>query len=292
MDIKLIFREIAAQLQSEFTQSGQSTHTLTMGNQRENALMKFLQQRIPFQYRLLKGEIVSSKTGSSEHFDLIIFDASRAPIWKDNGISIVPIEGVCGVIEVKSSLSKTELLSGLNKIKQLRFMSPRDTCQITGPGMVNSFLRPYPFGVVFGYQLSSNSLKSLASNLIEFEETENRVNWPNALVVLNEGVIHHLGFYNTGCQSLFGTERFFNSGLTELRVVPLRFGDETLFEFTNILFELLNTTYIGEFNPAVYRRSPSKIGNHWVFGYKVRQTREGGWLGLNKVAIDSIYNYI
>jgi len=287
MDLNLIFREISKNLLSEFEQSGEYGHTVTQGSYREDQLAEFLRDgRLPHKYKVLKGEIVSSKTGTAEHFDLIIFDSSRAPIWKQSqSISVVPIEGVSGIIEVKSSLSKAELRDALEKIKKLREMVPISHAQITAPGTTNAYPRPSPFGLVFGYQLSNNSLESLAQNLTEYEKDLEIYYWPNCVAVLNEGLLYHLcKGYGEGLK----VEEFKDAE----GVWPVHFGDETLFQFFNAVFYLLNTIHIGEFDPVPYTMLPVKIGDHYVNEHTVaHDTETGELLVLNEKGINEIFNY-
>ena len=68
-------------------------------------------------------------------------------------LQIFPIESVYGIIEVKSSLSKDELLDSLEKIKTLKSLVPRESIQIKGPIFETAYPRPMPFGIVFSYSL-------------------------------------------------------------------------------------------------------------------------------------------
>ena len=63
---------------------------------------------------------------SPGHRDIIIHDALNAPVLFKGKTAVVPIESVYGIIEVKSSLSKTELLDTLAKIQAFKRLAPRD----------------------------------------------------------------------------------------------------------------------------------------------------------------------
>lgn len=88
------------------------------GNTGESAFRNFLTKFLPKKYGVTSGFIISSVFDSLEkipHYDVIIYDQINAPIlWEDintdqsiEGLSkAIPVEFVCGVIEIKSSLNR------------------------------------------------------------------------------------------------------------------------------------------------------------------------------------------
>ena len=88
----------------------------------------------------------------------------------DETVQVFPIDCVYGIIEVKSELSKIEFLDGLEKIKIFKAMALGGMVQQSVAGawkLVHP--RPRPFGMVFAYNLSKNSLESLVDNLRVWE---------------------------------------------------------------------------------------------------------------------------
>jgi hypothetical protein len=103
--------------------------------------------------------------------------------------SLVPIEGVYGAIEVKSRLSKSEVLSAARSLRQLKTF-PREELVVHRLGGVETYgRRTTPFGVVIGFQLANNSLDSLAANITEFENESDVPLAVNMVIVMGRGMI-------------------------------------------------------------------------------------------------------
>ena len=80
----------------------------------------------------------------------------------DESIQVFPIEGVYGIIEVKSELSKEKLYEGLEVIKRLKLMAPKGRAISFTPMGSVLIDSPIPFGIIFAYELKDNSLESRA----------------------------------------------------------------------------------------------------------------------------------
>ncbi len=101
------------------------------GNTGESAFRNFLTKFLPKKYGVTSGFIISSVFDSLEkipHYDVIIYDQINAPIlWEDintdqsiQGLSkAIPVEFVCGVIEIKSSLNRKAVKEGVEKLEEL-----------------------------------------------------------------------------------------------------------------------------------------------------------------------------
>jgi len=103
---------------------------------------------------------------------------------------VLPIEGVYGVIEVKSGLSKAELVDAAAKIEAFKRLAPRDLTVIRTREYVTVHRPSRPFGIVFGFDLVDNSLDSLLSNWHEANLAIHDVNYmANLVAVLSEGLL-------------------------------------------------------------------------------------------------------
>src|SRR5450830_224147 len=118
MEVKRIFRGVSAKLLSDFNVSAMYEHQGNKGSFREGALRDFLvSDRMPSKYGLGTGEIVSSHGEVSKQSDLIVFDRLNSiPLLYSDTVQVFPVESVYGVVEVKSKLSKDELLKALENI--------------------------------------------------------------------------------------------------------------------------------------------------------------------------------
>ena len=122
MNIKKIYRNLSDKFILDFENSSEINHNGNIGEYREKSLKEFLENgRLPQRYAIGNGEIISSVSGVSKQSDLIIYDSVEGLSFegKDN-LKIFPIESVCGIIEVKSCLSKEKLLEGLENIKSVK----------------------------------------------------------------------------------------------------------------------------------------------------------------------------
>ena len=196
MDIKKVFRGISQKLQSDFEISSEINHQGNKGTYRESALRDFLLSgRLPKRFGIGTGEIIGPTRKVSKQSDLVIFDQlDGMSLVYDNDVQIYPIESIFGVIEVKSKLSKTELIKSLENIKSVKSLCPNESVtKITNSLISMTYQRPKSFGVVFAYALSNNSLESLLENLREWERENSKEYWPNLVVVLGEGILYHYG---------------------------------------------------------------------------------------------------
>jgi hypothetical protein len=182
---------IEATILAQFQASGFVEHSGDKGENREDILRDFLSKHLPPRYGVTKGEILTSEGDRSHSADVIIYDAVNCPVLYAERTAILPVEGVYGIIEVKSALSKAELINALSKIKQFKELAPRNLSLIETREYM-TFLRPSrPFGIVLGFRHADNSLASLERNWVEFNQEAHYVNtFANLIVVLGSGLIH------------------------------------------------------------------------------------------------------
>lgn len=182
---------IEATILAEFKSSGFIEHSGDKGENRESILRGFLEKQLPPRYGVTKGEILTPEGNRSQSADVIIYDAVNCPLLYADRTAILPIEGVYGIIEVKSTLSKAELVDALTKVRRFKELAPRNLSPIETREYV-TLLRPSrPFGIVFGFQHGDNSLESLHGNWRDFNQEAHYVNlFANLIVVLGSGLIH------------------------------------------------------------------------------------------------------
>lgn len=131
--------------------------------------------------------------------------------------SILPIEGVYGIIEVKSTLSKSEFVDAASKVESFKKLAPRELGIISNRDSVSLHRASRPFGIVIGYQLSNNSLNSLKSNWEEQSHKVHDVNYfTNLVCVLGEGLLHYeqVNLSKGLKELLLDTDEFVNLVLT------------------------------------------------------------------------------
>lgn len=203
MDVRQLFRGISTKLLVDFETSAGMNHQGNKGAFRESALREFLSDnRLPARFGLGTGEVVSSFGGVSRQSDIVVYDRLNSiPLLYNESVQVFPIESVYGVIEIKSRLSKEELIKSLDNIKSIKDLVIGGGAAYSSPMATKAHNDSRPFGIVFAYALASNSLESLTENLKDWERENPSKFWPNMIVVLGEGIIQHYGDGAMACLS-------------------------------------------------------------------------------------------
>lgn len=259
MNVQQVFRKIAIKLAADFGMSAEVTHDGSKGSLREDALRGFLKDRLPGMCATGSGEIVGPRNDStSQQCDLIIYDRLHGvPLLYGETSQVYPIECVFGTVEVKSSLSKEKLIDGLQKIRSVKSLVPNENVTHSAmPGFASTTPRARPFGIVFAYQLSGNSLRSLADNVKEWEAEISDEFWPNLVVVLGEGVILH--------SAEKGQLVLRNEHLRGSRPIWLGYGEDSLFHAYAAILDLASSTRLGAPNIRRYYDLPKLLGRYSV----------------------------
>jgi hypothetical protein len=121
-------------LWTSFEASGALKHSLSQGESREAAIASFLRAQLSTRFGVTSGEAVDAEGRSSTQLDVMIFDAHGVPkLYSGAAASILPVEGLLSVIEVKTELRSKDVAAvchAVNKLAELRpygeqFVTPR-----------------------------------------------------------------------------------------------------------------------------------------------------------------------
>jgi len=191
----MLFESTAKVMAAEFDRARAAVqHHGDRGGNLELLLATFLRDHLPNRYGVIKGEAITKNGQHSHAIDIMIYDKATCPVLYSSGTAVVPIEGVFGIIEVKSSLSKAELEDAAAKIRKFKELAPRELGVIQTREYVTVHRPSRPFGLIFGYQLAGNSLGSLTDNLITFHrQVYNTDYFVNLVAVLGTGNIYMEG---------------------------------------------------------------------------------------------------
>jgi hypothetical protein len=100
-------------------------HQGLAGTLREIFVGNLLQPLIPPGFGIGRGKVIDSNGGSSAECDVIIYNRSiLPPILYDEKLGVFPIEACIYAIEVKSTLTSTELDDTIRKCRQLWSLTP------------------------------------------------------------------------------------------------------------------------------------------------------------------------
>lgn len=96
-------------------------HQLTKGELRELFVNSVLRHFLTQQFSITSGIIVNQKGDESHQHDIIIYDNRKLPPFiQESNISVLPIEAVLAVIEVKTRLDAQAILKTEKNFKRLR----------------------------------------------------------------------------------------------------------------------------------------------------------------------------
>lgn len=185
-----LLRAAGVQLLAEFQEIRQcNPHAGDLGTEAEEILKKFLADRLPKRFGIESGIVIGQKGIISRQTDLIIYDAMNSPIYRvGKKTQIVPRDNVAVVVEVKSKLSKDQLVDAAEKIASVKCMPVRPHSGMDQPVAKSPMVNFSTLGVVFAYD-AYTSLETLAENLKEINELRHSREWIDFVIVLNMGTI-------------------------------------------------------------------------------------------------------
>ena len=148
-------------------------HNLEDGKYREYLVTKVLQKIIPSKYSITNGFIIDSDNNISQEMDVIIYDKNYVPPFFDETYTVVPIEAVIAVIQVKTTLKSDTLndsIKNLNSIDKLNSKTGGKIISANGTLITEKrYIKPYK--IIIAYQTTytdshdfSNIMKDIDVN--------------------------------------------------------------------------------------------------------------------------------
>ena len=165
--VKQISEQLNAMLTAKMGQAEMLQHNLEKGLGNEQCLRDLLLDFLPRRYGVAKGKIANSGGIMSRHLDVIIYDAINCPTLfiDEHENQILPIEGVFGVIEVKTTLSTKTLADAYQNLGSVFDLGPR----IDRP--LNNYVTACPpFLHVFAFQ-DARPIAKVAKQFAELSRT-------------------------------------------------------------------------------------------------------------------------
>ena len=153
---------------------GQTPHRPDIGDNRENIIIKFLNNHLPDCLRAVQGGVILSHTGiTSGQIDVIIINNSF-PKFEHNNKSYILAESVVKIISVKSKLdvtSLTEALNNINTVPDYCDASLKVKVGITSvPELTKKMKSHWPLKYVFAFD--GTNLDGIYGRLTEFVQRE------------------------------------------------------------------------------------------------------------------------
>jgi hypothetical protein len=253
------FMYAQVQMLQDYEKSKDVGHPRDVGDIREEILYKFLAESgyVPSRYGLASTRVrVASPSGHlSKELDIVFRDPlDSISLMRREGIyEVLPVESVYGVIQVKSRLTKEEIVKGLDNIASFKQLV-RDASVQTGPFHARSPMTNRGFGFLFAYD--SDLVWSEIVRLVEeFAKANDKRVWANGVFILKQGLILH-GDGTLG--------RFQNYELDQINEVKMfGFPDRQgagLYNFYRILLSVLRATRVHPVPQDSYYRLPLIAG--------------------------------
>ncbi len=96
-------------------------HPVSKGDASEKVWLDMLSNYLPERYRAAKAHVVDSEGNFSDQIDVVVFDRQYTPfIFKFEGQTIIPAEGVYAVFETKQELTAQHVDYAQKKIASVR----------------------------------------------------------------------------------------------------------------------------------------------------------------------------
>lgn len=137
-----LMKTASAELQLSLTKiRSSSNHSLSIGQNLESSVRKFLRTHLHDGVGIAQGQIVDTAGSMSSQLDIILYDAAATPtlfLSEDENHRLIPVEGVIGVVEVKSELSASTLPSIIQNMQSVKALRKSAFHQETAPRVIET----------------------------------------------------------------------------------------------------------------------------------------------------------
>lgn len=151
--LKNIFDNLESSLKNEMRIRIQ--HNLEDGKYREYLVKRILSKIVPSKYEITNGFVIDSQNNKSDEMDIIIYDKSYVPPFFDETYTVVPIESVIAVIQVKTTLTWDQLgksIDNLNSIDKLKTKIGGKIISAKGAGIIEEERFVAPYKIIVSYK--------------------------------------------------------------------------------------------------------------------------------------------
>ncbi|OHX38467.1 hypothetical protein BJL95_09220 [Methylomonas sp. LWB] len=103
-----------------------ATHHLSAGENREDLVRAFLTEHLPKRFGVESGMVISHEGRFSNQADLVVVDAlNNSPLYGTSRNQLWPVEAVYSLLEIKTTLSPTELKDSIAKGRRFKTLQRR-----------------------------------------------------------------------------------------------------------------------------------------------------------------------
>lgn len=179
--------------EASFESSSVFEHNLSKGEHREKPIQTFFRDLLPNKFSVTSGEIIDYKGNTSPQSDVIIFrNSDGIPLFQTEP-TIIQVESVMSIIEVKSKITAAEYKDCLIKTEKINRLKPfGKTIQQSERGRKPGSSDTRIFTSIFAY--SSDMKGSLKDEYKRYLNKANELNISPLLIdriyILNKGIIN------------------------------------------------------------------------------------------------------
>ena len=120
-DVAREMRARSASIRRDF-----ASHHLSAGENREDLVAHFLEDHLPKRFGISSGMVISHDGAFSNQADLVVVDAlNNAPLHAGQHNQLWPVEAVYALIEVKTTLSPSDLEDAIAKCRRFKALKQR-----------------------------------------------------------------------------------------------------------------------------------------------------------------------
>jgi hypothetical protein len=265
------FHTISRQMAEQIRLISQEiSHPGMKGDSGEELIRQFLKKYLPKKYSIAQGKVVDFTGNESKQIDIIIYDALQTiPFYTDEKNSIIPIENVFAIIEVKTAVNKAKLIEAIEVFKSsFDLQAPSEYFNALNGGLAVKDLSLYnhfkfhPKCFLLGLDSSrSITTETLMYNYLSYVK-EKHINFP---------IISFCGILN---------ESFFTDSINEEKAEHAKEPCEVYLNKKNdntLLFFLLNL--VGNMDLNLKKRQPD-YSLYLTFYNKLssKERLSDGWL--------------
>lgn len=136
-------------------------NNLEDGMYREYLVKKVLEKIVPSKYCITDGFVIDSDNNISKQMDIIIYDRNYVPPFFDETYSVVPVEAVIAVIQVKTTINNKSLKDSVDNLNSISHLNSKIGGQIISASdgkMITEkrYIMPYKIIVAYRTEKSEN----------------------------------------------------------------------------------------------------------------------------------------
>ena len=136
-------------------------HNLEDGKYREYLVKRILDKIVPSKYSITNGFIIDSENNISRDMDVIIYDKNYVPPFFDETYTVVPIEAVIAVIQVKTTLDTKSLSDSIKNLNSIDHLKSKTGGKIISANKIEiveekRYILPYKIIVAYSSKYAEN----------------------------------------------------------------------------------------------------------------------------------------